>query len=181
MKKIITLFLILSMTIFNLVACGPEVILEESEPITETVIEEITILEEEIIEEESTEIDIPHLEETVIVDNDNFTFIIKNVEINKDWGTLDLNVYIQNKTDKKLTFTWYDVSINDYMIDPFWATEVVPNKKMNSTISFWHQQLDENNIEKIENIEFNLQIYYLNEETWAVDDYLDEVYTLHFN
>lgn len=96
--------------------------------------------------------------EKVIVDNDKITFIILGTYTDKIWG-YSVAVYLENKTDKNLMFTWEDSSINGFMIDAFWATTVTPGNRKIDSISFSDSKLEENGIKEVKDIEFGLKIY----------------------
>lgn len=113
--------------------------------------------------------------EYVVIDNEFVTFIIIDTYMDDIWG-YTLRVYIENKTsDIEMMFTWDDVSVNDYMIDPFWAKSLIPGAKTISEISFDEEDLEDNGITEVLEIEFNLRVYdydYLLE-----DDIVDAVFT----
>lgn len=166
MKKIFALLLALCM-VFGMVACG-------SEPTPDVV-------PNEVITDTAPETTTPQFNEVVVAETDDFVFTIKGTEVDEMWGTWGIKVHIENKTDKTLMFSWQDVSVNGYMIDPFWATEVAAGKKENTTICFYDTQFEENDITTVEDVEFRLWIYHTDEETWDMTDYLDEVFTITFN
>lgn len=112
--------------------------------------------------------------EKIIVDNKDITFIIQSVDPNGFWG-YTLNCYIYNKTTKNMMVSWDDVSINGYMIDPFWATEVSPGKRTYTSITFSDDSLAENGISKVNNIEFTLYAY--DNDNWFSDYIIKNVYT----
>lgn len=112
--------------------------------------------------------------EQVAVDNDSFTFIIQSVEMDDFWG-YTLNCYIENKTAMSLMFSWDDVSVNDYMIDPYWANEVSAGKREFTQISFYTEDFEENGIEDVDVIEYCLSVY--DSDNWSADDIYNEVLT----
>jgi hypothetical protein len=72
-------------------------------------------------------------------------------------------------------FSWDDVSVNDFMIDPFWASTLVAGAKTVSTISFYESDLEENGITDISKIEFNLRVYDFDD--FFAEDIVDAVFT----
>ena len=167
MKKIFVLFLTLCM-MFSLVACG-------SEPASDVTPNDVSTQVPE------TSVPTKQFEEVVVADTDDLTFIVKGTQTDNMWGTWDIKVFVENKTDKTLMFTWEDVSVNGYMIDPFWGTEVSAGKKENTAVSFFVSNFEENDISTVEEIEFTLWVYHSDEETWDMTDYLKETFTVTFN
>ena len=112
--------------------------------------------------------------ETVIVDNGEVTFIIQNVDDElADYYTL--TCYIANHTDKNLMFYWDDVSVNGFMVNPFWALSVAAGKQAYTEIIFFRSDLDAQDIEVVQEIEFNLLVS--DNDDWEADYLLNEVYT----
>ncbi len=112
--------------------------------------------------------------ETVIVDNEDLTFIIMNVDDElADYYTL--NCYISNKTDKNLMLSWDEVSVNGFMVNPFWALSVAGGKQAYTEIIFYRSEFEKQDIEVVQDIEFRLQVY--DNDDWEADYLLDEVYT----
>ena len=107
--------------------------------------------------------------EKVIVDNDVLTFVILESEDDSIWG-YSLNCYLENKSDKSLTFSADDVSVNGFMIDPFWASTVLPGKRNYSSMSFSDSEFEENGIEEVEKVEFTLRVY--DADNWFDEDVL---------
>lgn len=116
----------------------------------------------------------PGAADTVIVDNEDLTFIVMNVDDElADYYTL--NCYISNKTDKNLMISWDEVSVNGFMVNPFWAMSVAAGKQAYTEIIFYRSDLQEQDIEVVQDIEFRLQAY--DNDNWDADYLLDEVYT----
>lgn len=116
----------------------------------------------------------PSETDTVIVDNEDLTFIIMNVDDElADYYTL--NCYIANKTDKNLLLSWDEVSVNGFMVNPFWALSVADGKQAYTEIIFFRSDLQEQDIEVVQDIEFRLQA--ADNDDWEADFILDEVYT----
>ena len=111
----------------------------------------------------------------VIVDNENCTFKIVKAEVDKLWG-FKLKTYCENKTsDKALMFSIDDVSVNGFMIDPFWAKGVAPGMKCYSGISFSTSDFEENSITEVENIEYTVRAY--DSDNWLSDDIYNNTLT----
>lgn len=114
--------------------------------------------------------------EITLVDNESCTVIIKGVEEDALLGYA-LNVYLENKTDLELMFSVDQVSVNGFMIDPFWATTVTAGKKANQQITFLDSDFETNSITQVEEISFTLNVYDNND--WLADYLVKEVFTVN--
>ena len=114
--------------------------------------------------------------EIILLDNDICRFSIKGVSKNTPLG-YTLNVYLENKTELELMFSLDQVSVNDYMIDPFWAASVARGKKANQQIIFLDSELEANSITQVEEITFTLHVYDNND--WMADHLVKEVFTVN--
>lgn len=112
--------------------------------------------------------------QVVIADNENLRFVIEKADAKNASGYV-LSVYMENKTDRNLMFSWDRVSVNDYMIDPFWATSVTAGKKACAEITFYRSDLESNAIEAVKNIEFTLLVS--DYDDWEADYLLKNTYT----
>lgn len=112
--------------------------------------------------------------EQVIADNDDLRFIIETVE--EDNLSYTLRCYAENKTGTSLMFSWDGVTVNSMVIDPLWAIEVAPGKQAYSEITFYRSQFEENGIESVEEISFQLTVS--DWENWEADYLLDERFTV---
>ena len=96
--------------------------------------------------------------ETVLADTDDFTMIILGSETDEMWGGFALDAYVRNKTDKTVYFSWEDVSVNGYMIDPYFGLNLPAGQQAVSVISFAVNELEDSGIDQVEEIEFTLQV-----------------------
>lgn len=93
--------------------------------------------------------------ETVIVDNDQLLFIVEKVADSGD-DFYTLNCYIANRTGSDLLVSWDGVSVNGFMVDPYWAAAVGAGKQLYAEISFLTSDLMAQGIENVTDIEFTL-------------------------
>ena len=108
----------------------------------------------------------------VVVDNENISFAIEETGVDSIWGYY-VKVYMENKTDKNLMFAWEDVSVNGFMSDPFWATEVAAGKKNTSDVYFFN--LEEDGVTgDVSEIEFKLRVY--DSDDWMASPIIENVY-----
>ncbi len=108
-----------------------------------------------------------------IEDNDDFRFVICESGEGTFWAYY-LTVYAENKTDSNVMVTWRDVSVNGYMCDPFYAVTIPPHSCRYSDVTFSDTAFEENGIETVEEIEFELYVY--DNDSWTTQ-YLYETYT----
>ena len=117
----------------------------------------------------------PHTDnEFVVYEDNNISFVILGEDPDGYWG-YTLRCYLENRSDQHLMFSWDDVSVNGFMIDPYWADSVMPGKRSVGTISFMDSDFTENGITQVENIEFMLKVYDL-DDLWA-DFLLEQTFT----
>lgn len=112
--------------------------------------------------------------DNIIIDNEYVTVTVIGYEKNDVWGYM-ANLFLQNKTDKKVMFSADEVSINGYMIDPFWAYSVSPDNCAFNPISWNTTDLESNGVSEVNEIQFKLKAYDENGD----DVFVDETITLN--
>ena len=112
--------------------------------------------------------------EQIVIDNESCIFIIESVEADAIRG-YTLNCYLENKTSDWLVFRWDDVSVNGYMLDPFWTKVVQPGKRVFSDIRFNNSSLESIGISEVEEIEYILVVHNYND--WTVSSVVNEAFT----
>lgn len=117
----------------------------------------------------------PQESDTVLVDNEYVTAIITGYEIDDIWG-YSANIYLVNKTDVEVMFAVDEVSINGFMVDPFWARSVRSGMSTFSSISWYESTLEENGIKTVENIEFVLKAR--NYKDLFAEDFANQIISL---
>ena len=108
----------------------------------------------------------------IIADNDMVTVIVTGVRENDTFEAQDLCFYFVNKTDKEIMFTIEDVSVNGYMMDPFFATTVNPGFSRFADASWFDDELSDHGIDKITEIEFTFVSRDAND--WDAEDIINE-------
>ncbi len=94
--------------------------------------------------------------ERVIVDNEQFKYIIESVEYDPNNGYV-VRLFIENKTSKYLWLRWDELSVNDFMIGTSWGAEVLPGLRLYTRSIISSYDLEKNNIEKLDKFEFVLR------------------------
>ena len=116
--------------------------------------------------------------ETVIVDNEDLTFIIYEVDDElADYYTL--HCYAANRTGKDILLHWEDVSVNGFMVNPYWSVNTASGKQAYSEIIFFRSELEKQDIEVVQDIVFRLQAS--DNTDWSADYLFDEVFTFKPN
>ena len=92
------------------------------------------------------------------------------------WG-YTVNLFLVNKTDKELTYSVDEASVNGFMADPFWATSVGAGKVAFASMSWSDSDFEDNDITTVEEIEMKFNIY--DSEDWSADAIFNEVVTLN--
>lgn len=105
--------------------------------------------------------------ETVIVDQDGVVITAKDMG-ESIWGS-EINVLIENNTDKNLTFQVGNASVNGFMADTMFSADVAAGKKSNAEITFSTEGLKAFGIDTFANIELSFHIF--TSDDW--EDYLD--------
>lgn len=93
----------------------------------------------------------------VLFDTDEVTAIVTGFRDDELWG-YTADVYLENKTDKGLTFSVINATVNGYMCDPFWATEVAAGKRAYSSISWMDSSFEENGITEVSEIVLDFSV-----------------------
>ena len=106
----------------------------------------------------------PAVTETVLVDSEDCVVKVTGFDP-KDFMGFSMKLFLENKEDENLMFTIRDASINGFMIDPLWASEVAAGKKANEIVTFLKTDLEKNGIETVEEITFTLVVYESDEIT----------------
>ena len=96
----------------------------------------------------------------VLVDNEYVTVIYTGDNKENELG-YSINLYIVNKTDKDITVSGDDMSINGYMAEAYYEQYISAGKLSLSGIQWYGETFKENDIDesKINDIEFSLDIY----------------------
>lgn len=112
--------------------------------------------------------------DTVIIDDENVSFVIASASESGS-SRYTLSVYLQNKTDRNLMYSWDLVSVNGIMLDPFWASSVAAGKNACSEINFYRSDLEANGIQEISEIEFTLIVS--DYDNWEAGNLLEKTFT----
>lgn len=95
---------------------------------------------------------------TELYNQSGIRIIGKTVDENSFWGTAIL-LYIENNSGKIVGISVDDMSINGFMMNPFFSTTVYDGKKAINDITVFSSDLEKNGIVAIEEVELKFHIY----------------------
>lgn len=95
---------------------------------------------------------------TELYNENGIRIVGKTVDENSFWGTSIL-LYCENNSGKNVGISVDDMSINGFMMSPFFSTTVYDGKKCIDDITIFSSDLEENGIELIEEVELKFHIY----------------------
>lgn len=97
-------------------------------------------------------------EGAVLYDESGIRIIGKTVDENSFWGTAIL-LYIENNSGRNVGINVDDLSINGFMLTPYFSTTVYDGKKSVDEITLLSSELEENEISSIDDVELKFHIY----------------------
>ena len=145
MKRLIA-FLLSALLIFSCVGCS-----NSMETETTTIIETTTEVEE-------TTSNIDEFDKNIVLNTNDFIFVIKNAEKNETTNTWNVKIYVENKTNKVITFSWKDVLINKIKVNTDWSYDLTPYGKEYIDVTFKMEDLAKDKIEIVKNLKFILSV-----------------------
>lgn len=98
-----------------------------------------------------------------VYDDNGVEIVVKGLSDDSILGP-SIVVYISNTSEKNVCVQACDVSINGFMVEPIFSSEVVAGKHAIGTITFLSTELEENEITAIEEAE--LSFYIFDNDSW---------------
>ena len=99
-----------------------------------------------------------------VYNEDGVEIVVKGLSDSSSWLGPEIVVYISNTSDRGVTVQARDVSINGFMVEPFFSCDVAQGKHAIDTVTFMSTELEENEIETIESVELSFHVFDL--DTW---------------
>lgn len=96
-------------------------------------------------------------DEVIYAENGDFTFSICGRDENNIW-TYNLTLYIENKSERALTFSWKDVSVNYVEADPWFYYTVPAGLKTCFNLYFNEDDMKAKEIDAIRSVDFTLVV-----------------------
>lgn len=81
----------------------------------------------------------------------------KYVDENSFWGNA-IVLYLENKSDQDVLIQCDDLSVNGYMMTPYFSCDVYKDKMAISTIDLMSSELEQNGIDSVEDVELTFNI-----------------------
>jgi len=94
----------------------------------------------------------------VAYEGNGVKIVVKGLKEDEIWGP-GIVVYIANTGSENITIQSRDVSINGFMVDALFSSDVLEGKHAIDTITFLSSDLEENEITEIESIELSFCIF----------------------
>ncbi len=95
----------------------------------------------------------------IVYQSDGVTMYYKNCDQGGLFEEAEFNFLVVNDSDVNVTVSGDNMSINDYAITDFFYADCASGKKTNESISVYGSDLEKNNIENIEKLEFTFKCY----------------------
>lgn len=92
-----------------------------------------------------------------LYNKDGIRIIAQYVNENSFWGTA-VELFIENTYDKNVIIQCNNMSINDFMVEGYFSTQVNSGKMAIDAIDVMTSDLEKNNITEVKNIELNFKI-----------------------
>ena len=89
---------------------------------------------------------------------DGIRIVGKTLDENSFWGTAIL-LYCENSSGKNISISVEEMSVNGFMMNPLFTTTIYDGKMAVEDITVFSSDLEENGIEKIEDVELKFHIY----------------------
>lgn len=134
----------------------------ETEPVEEDTNEETPVEEDTNVSSEVT------IAEQEVLNQDGILITVTGLDMNGFYGP-EIQLLIENNSEKNVTIQARSSSINGYMVDMQMSCDIVSGKKANDALLIMSDELETYGIDAISDIEFGFHIF--DTETW--DTYLD--------
>ena len=96
---------------------------------------------------------------TVVLDQNGVRITVQGLNSNESLWGVDVNVLVENNSGRSVYVQTDDVSVNGFMIYPYFSCAVTDGKVAYDMISFMQSDLDENNITEIDTVELIFHVF----------------------
>ncbi|MCI8489646.1 MAG: hypothetical protein HFJ04_05280 [Lachnospiraceae bacterium] len=95
----------------------------------------------------------------LLLDQDGVRLTVKEADSESSFWGADIYIYVENNTEKNITVQASGVSINGFMVEPYFSCDVASGKKSYDSITFLESELEENHIQSIDNMELSFRVF----------------------
>ena len=95
----------------------------------------------------------------VAYDGNDVKIVVKGLSQDASVFGPSIVVYIENNSDEDITVQTRDVSINGFMVDAIFSSDIIAGKHAVDTITFFSSDLEENESSEIETAELSFHIF----------------------
>lgn len=95
----------------------------------------------------------------VVYDEGGVKIVVKGLSDSDSIFGPGIIVYAENKSEKNVTVQVRDVSVNGFMVDPIFSADIAAGKHAIDSITFMSNELDENEIDKVKDVELSFHIF----------------------
>lgn len=94
----------------------------------------------------------------IIYDENGMRIVVKGISKDASIFGSSVTIFIENHTGKDVTIQARKVSVNDYMIEPIFSSDVAAGKCAVDNITFMSTELEENDILEIRSVELSFRV-----------------------
>lgn len=105
----------------------------------------------------------------VAYEGNDLKIVIKGLAENSNIIGPSIVVYVENNSSKDITAQVRNISINGFMVDAIFSSDVKAGKHCIDTITFMNNDLEKNDIATIENVELSFHVFDMNSWNDIVD------------
>jgi hypothetical protein len=105
----------------------------------------------------------------VAYEGNGVKIVVKGVSSDSSWLGPSVIVFIQNDADRMITVQARNVSVNGFMVEPIFSSDVAAGKVAIDDLTLMNTDIEANGIESIDELELSFHVFY--EDTW--DDIVD--------
>lgn len=105
----------------------------------------------------------------VAYEGNDVKVVVKGLDESDSFFGPGIVVYVENNGDRAVTVQTRDVSVNGFMIEPIFSSDVLPGKHAVDSITFMSEDLEDNGITAIETVELSFTIFDAEEWDTIVD------------
>ena len=105
----------------------------------------------------------------VAYEGNGVKIVVKGVSSDSSWLGPSVIVFIQNDAGRMITVQARNVSVNGFMVEPIFSSDVAAGKVAIDDLTLMNTDIEANGIESIDELELSFHVFY--EDTW--DDIVD--------